>query len=38
MRGTVVVQDALILRDAASGKFYKITVTGGTLAAEEVTL
>ncbi len=38
LRGSVVVKDALILRDATSGKYYKITVSGGSISATEVTL
>ena len=37
LRGTVVVKDALILRGTDS-KYYKITVSGGSLSAEEVSL
>lgn len=37
LRGTVVVEDALVIKGTDS-KYYKIKVTGGTLSAEEVTL
>ncbi len=37
LRGSVIVKDALILRGADS-KYYKITVSGGSLSAEEVSL
>lgn len=37
LRGSVVVKDALILRGTDS-KYYRITVSGGTLTATEVTL
>jgi len=38
LRGSVIVKDALILRDATSGKYYRITVSGGSISATEVTL